>query len=550
MQNPWKLLREEIAKSLGVEESSIEEPKNFGDFSFPCFNLAKKERKNPNEIAKDIAKGFRSRLVKEVKPMGGYVNFYVNWPEFAKKLSIDKNYGSSKVGGGKTVIVEYSDPNIAKPMHVGHLRSTVIGQAIYNIYKFLGYKCISWNYVGDWGTQFGKVITAYKKWGSQKKLKKDSVKELLRLYVEFHRQVENHAYLEEEARKWTKKLEEGDKEALKLWKQFREISLKDLKGIYKILNVKFDLYLGESFFNQLARESIKQAVENGVATRDATGAVVIDLSNYNLPSYLIQKSDEATLYPTRDLALMKYRYEKYRFYKNIYVVGSEQKLHFQQVFKTCELLGIKGYENSVHVEFGLMSLPEGKLSTREGRVIFIEELIEKAIDLAKKIVEEKNPKLPKKEEIAKVVGIGAIKFNDLSNDRLNNITFDWKKMLAIEGKSAPYIQYTYARASSILRKAKATKGNFALKEELEESIIKKLAQFPEVVERSAKEFKPHHIANYCFELAEFFNAFYQKYPVLKAEKEIRNSRLKIVESVRTTLKNGLNLLGISIVEEM
>jgi arginyl-tRNA synthetase len=438
-------------------------------------------------------------------------------------------------------------------MHVGHLRSTIIGQSLYNIYKFLGYKCISWNYIGDWGTQFGKVIVAYKKWGSKQKLKKDSIKELFRLYVKFHEEVKNNSKLEDEAREWVKKLEGENKEALNLWKQFTELSRKELEKTYKILNIKFDLYTGESFFNKMAKKSIVEAVEKGVATRDSDGAIIVDLSNYNMPPYLIQKSDEATLYSTRDIALIKYRYEKYKFYKNIYVVGSEQKLHFQQLFKTCELLGVKGVENSVHVDYGLMSLPKGKLSTREGKVIFLEDLINEAIDLARKIVNKKNPKLSKskKDAVAETVGIGSIKFNDLSNDRINNIVFDWKKMLTIEGKSAPYIQYTYARAVSILRKAKTKPtGKILLREPLEESILKKIAQFPEIVERSAKEFKPHYIANYCFELAEMFNMFYQKFRVLDTEKGLRNSRLKLVESVKTVLKTGLNLLGIDVLEEM
>jgi arginyl-tRNA synthetase len=556
MQNPWHHLKQEIAKKLGIEESGIEEPKEgFGDFAYPCFNLAKKERKDPKEIAEKIAKTFKLNFIKEARAIGPYVNFYVNWPVFAEGLlkSMNKKYGSSDIGRGKTVIVEYSDPNIAKPMHVGHLRSTIIGQSLYNIYKFLGYKCISWNYIGDWGTQFGKVIVAYKKWGSKQKLKKDSIKELFRLYVKFHEEVKNNSKLEDEAREWVKKLEGENKEALNLWKQFTELSRKELEKTYKILNIKFDLYTGESFFNKMAKKSIVEAVEKGVATRDSDGAIIVDLSNYNMPPYLIQKSDEATLYSTRDIALIKYRYEKYKFYKNIYVVGSEQKLHFQQLFKTCELLGVKGVENSVHVDYGLMSLPKGKLSTREGKVIFLEDLINEAIDLARKIVNKKNPKLSKskKDAVAETVGIGSIKFNDLSNDRINNIVFDWKKMLTIEGKSAPYIQYTYARAVSILRKAKTKPtGKILLREPLEESILKKIAQFPEIVERSAKEFKPHYIANYCFELAEMFNMFYQKFRVLDTEKGLRNSRLKLVESVKTVLKTGLNLLGIDVLEEM
>ncbi len=557
MQNPWLFLKEHIAKNIGAKLEDIEEPikEGLGDFAFPCFNLAKKERKNPHDIANNIAKNFHADPIKETKSIGAYVNFYVDWQEFSKRFlpMINDKYGSSDVGGGKTVIVEHSDPNIAKPMHVGHLRATVIGQSIYRIYKFLGYRCIAWNYIGDWGTQFGKVITAYKRWGSPQKLKKDSIKELFRLYVKFHEEANKDSSLDEESRRWVKKLEDGDKETVKLWKQFNDLTLKDLKKVYKSMDAEFDLYLGESFFNRMAKESIREAVEKGIATRDPTGAIVVDLSEYGLPSFLIQKSDEVTLYPTRDIALMKYRYDKYKFYRNIYVVGSEQKLHFQQVFKTCELLGIKGVEKSVHVDYGLMSLPEGKLSTREGRVIFLEDLIEKAVELARKIVEKKNPKLSKKEKenVAKSVGIGSIKFNDLSNDRIHNITFDWKRMLSVEGKSAPYIQYTYARASSILRKAKTKpRGKIKLEEPLEESIAKKLAQFPEIVEKSAKEYKPHFIANYCFELAEIFNAFYQKLPVLKAEKNVRESRLRLVENVKVVLKNGLYLLGITAPERM
>ncbi len=554
----WIDIKQDVAKQLGVDASQIEEPdkENFGDFAFPCFNLAKEKGVPPTEIAEALSRDLKVKNIKEIKVLGPYINFYIDWQKLSSKVlkAVNSKYGTSKEGKGKKIIIDFSSPNIAKPMSVGHLRSTIIGNSLCRIHKHLGYKCIADNHLGDWGTQFGKLIAAYKLWGSEKEVKKDSIPELLKLYVRFHNEAESNEELLEKGREEFKKLEQGDKENTKLWKSFKELSMKEFEKTYKKLGIKFDTQLGESFYNKMLREVIEDAFKANIVKRNPDGSIVIPLEKYNMTDLLIQKSDGATLYSTRDLATLKYRKKKYKFYKNIYVVGSEQKLHFKQFIKAAELLGYESAEKSIHVDFGMISLPEGKMSTRKGRVIFLEDLIDKATKLSERLIEEKSPKLAKKNKVAQDVAIAAIFYNDLSTDRIKNIVFEWNRMISFDGRSGPYIQYTHARANSILKKAKAKptlKNVKNLSTETETELIKLISRYPSIIKKSAGHYKPHYLALYLFELANKFNEFYQTTPVIKADsKSLTDARLKLVDSVKIVLKSGLYLLGIEAPDKM
>jgi arginyl-tRNA synthetase len=448
-------------------------------------------------------------------------------------------------------------------MHVGHLRSTIIGQSLYNIYKFLGYKVIGDSHIGDWGTQFGKLIYAYKNWGDKKIINKNPIEEMTKLYIRFHKEAEKNKELEELARKETKKLQDKDNENIKIWKFLVRESLKDFNKIYKILNVKFDYVLGESFYDNILENVIKEGFDKKIAIK-SEGAVIIDLDKQNLPPFLIKKTDGAYLYTTTDLAAAKYRKEKFEADKILYVVSNEQALHFEQLFASLELLGWCKDIELKHIKFGMVLGETGKkLSTRKGETVKLEDLIKKSIDLAKKTVEEKNPNLKNKEKkkIAKVVGLGAIKYNDLSQNRMTDIAFNWDKMLSFEGNSAPYLQYTCARINSLAEKFnslyKFDKFVFfdkpdlsLLKEDIEKNIMRQLIKFPEVIENSAKENSPHLIALYIYELASLYNTFYNFVPILKSEKKLAKSRIILSKSVAVTVKNGLNLLGIDVLERM
>lgn len=524
-----------------------------GDYAFPCFKLGK----NPKEEAEKLKKKIKlPNFIYKTEINGPYLNFFFKQSILAentlsKIYQQAKNYGKSDLGKGKNILIEFSSPNIAKPFGIGHLRSTVIGDSLYKVYDFLGYKTLSVNHLGDWGTQFGKLIVAYKRWGKQKELQQDSIKYLLKLYVKFHKEAEKDESLNEQARVEFKKLEDGNKESLILWESFKELSLEEFKRIYHILDVKFDSFHGEAFYNNLLDKTIKE-LQQKVKTKISEGALIVDLEKEKMPPMLLKKSDDASTYHTRDVAAAFYRLQKYKPEKIIYVVGSPQRLHFQQLFKVLELAGVNN-NKFVHVDFGLIRFPEGKMSTRKGNVIFLEEVLDKAIALAEKIIEEKNPDLKNKKEVAKEVGIGAIIFGDLSNDRTRDINFDWNRMLSFEGETGPYIQYTHARACSILRKVGEVSKhiNFEslnLTEEL--TIIKKLNQFPEIIERVAQTYKPHHLAQYLIGLAQAFNEFYHKCPVISKQANTMKARLLLVDCVRQVLDNGLNLLGIKALKEM
>ena len=551
------------------------------DLAVPLFPVSKELRKNPGELAQEVIRktDTSDTIFSEVSAEKGFVNFQLDWRKcnklfFEDFLSAGDTYGSSDIGRGETVVIDYSSPNIAKPFSVGHLRSTVIGQALYNIFAFLGYRVIGDNHIGDWGTQFGKLLAAYVKWGSEKALEQAPTRALLDLYVRFHEEAEKAPALESEAREWFAKLEAGDAEAVSLWRRFRELSLREFERIYDLLGVGFDCTLGESFYNDKLRDVLEQAMGSGVARWSLVPAkeegadvgaevegqervILIPLERYGIRAPLIlQKSDGTSLYATRDISTLKYRIEKWKPSRVLYVVGAEQRLYFSQIFKAFELLGIDA--DCVHVAFGLIRLPEGRMSTRKGRVIFLEDLLDEAVERARDIVRERDMAEDEKDAIARLVGVGAVKYADLSQDRTKDVVFDWKKMLALEGNSGPYLQYAYTRAASIIRKS-GESDLTALREidpgillnDEETTLLWEIAKFPEVIRQSAKDYKPHYIANYLFALSQVFNRFYVNNAVLRAETTVlRDSRLALVGWVRYVLRRGLGLLGIECPERM
>ncbi|MCC3355486.1 arginine--tRNA ligase [Bacillus sp. REN16] len=534
----------------------IEKPKfqEQGDLAFPCFTLAKQYRKAPVVIAQEIAPSIQEPLFEKVVAEGPYVNCFLNKEEVSKHilqsiLTKGSQYGSEDIGEGGAITIDFSSPNIAKPFSMGHLRSTVIGNALANIVEKCGYQPIRINHLGDWGTQFGKLIVAYKLWGNKKAVQKNPITELLQLYVRFHSVAETQPELDDEARLWFKKLEDGDEEALSLWRWFRVESLKEFSRIYSLLGVVFDSYNGEAFYNDKMDAAIVLLNEINLLS-ESDGAEVVDLSEVGLPPCLIKKSDGATLYATRDVTAAIYRQENYHFKKAIYVVGHEQSLHFKQIFLVLEKMGFGWAKNMVHVPFGFILKDGKKMSTRKGKIVLLEQVIEEAIDLAKRNINVKNPNLENKEEIAKNVGVGAIIFHDLKNDRLNNIEFSLEEMLKFEGSTGPYVQYTHARACSILRKAAVlnfpTKG---LSDSHSWSVVKLLIEFPTMVQRSMQLYEPSVIAKYMIELAQEFNKYYSHVKVLHKDDEM-NDRVALVRSVTIVLKEGLRLLGVKAPEEM
>ncbi len=555
-----------IQQAVGEDKAiNIEIPENpaHGHYATSvALRLARREKKPPLEIAKELAlkikegdqKGFFEKV--EAAPPG-FINFWLSKKalagEFLKVVKIRAPYGKSTKGRGRKVIFEYSDPNIAKRMHVGHMRATIIGDALANIFEFLGYKAVRWNYLGDWGTQFGKIITAYKLWGRREEVRKIPIESLQKLYVLFHEKTKSDPALEDRAREEFKKLEEGNAENRKLWQWFKTESLKEFNRIYRAFGVSFDTYIGESFYEAKMKPLVERLLRSGIAKR-SEGSVIIPLDEFNLPPALIQKSDGASLYLTRDIANLEYRISKYKAERIVYVVGNEQTLHFSQLFSIAQLLGIQG-SGFIHVKYGLvLGSDSKKLATREGRTILLEKVISKAIDLTRRIVEKKNRGFSagQREAIARAVGIAALKYNDLSQNRLSDITFDWDKMLNLEGNSAPYLMYTYARLRSILRKAKKPRRFDAdtLESRSDTDLILTLLRFPDALEKITQDYFPHHLTDYLYKLAKQANAFYQIEPVLKAEPKLRDARLALVGAIADTLKTGLDLLGIRSLERM
>ena len=533
--------------------------KDMGDYAFPCFKLAKVFRKAPNLIAQDIAESIVAEGdISKVVPMGGYVNFFVNKSQLAKTvinnvLTQKNDYGKSKIGEGKNIIVEFSSPNIAKPFHIGHIRTTVIGNAIYKLYDSQGYNTIRINHLGDYGTQFGKLIVAFKKWGDKETVEKNPIKELLALYVKFHEVAKEQPELEEEARAWFVKLENGDEEAKELWTWFRNESLKEFDKVYKLMDIEFDSFAGESFYTDKMDAVIKE-LEDKHLLKESRGAKIVDLEEYGMPPALIQKNDGSTLYMTRDLAAAIYRKKTYDFDKCIYVVASQQNLHFQQWFKVIELMGYDWYDKLEHVNFGMVSLEDGTLSTRNGRVVFLEDVLNQAIQKTREIIESKNPDIENIDQTVKDVGVGAVIFQELSNSRIKDYVFSWDKTLSFDGETGPYVQYTHARCCSVLRKAgeevTADINYDLLSDEDSSEVLKLIGDFNKNILVALRKSEPHIITRFVLDLAQAFNKFYHDNPILVDDAELRKARLALVEATRQTIKNALALLGMHAPERM
>lgn len=554
---PWISLDEEQIYAL------IEVPKDeaHGDLAFPCFILAKQLRKAPPLIAQDLAEKInqhRLPLVDKVEAVGGYLNFFVRREEGLKRIlsqiwTQGELYGNAETGAGKTVAIDLSSPNIAKPFSMGHLRSTVIGNAIANILESQGYRTVRINHLGDWGTQFGKLIVAYRLWGQDLDLSVEPIQKLLHLYVRFHEEAEKHPELDDQARAAFKALEDGDAEEVALWKRFIDISLVEFKGIYRKLGVEFDAYTGESFYNDKMDAVVAELREKHLL-KESKGAEVVDLSAYDMPPCLIRKSDGATLYATRDLAAALYRHRHYQAYQLLYVVGAEQKLHFRQLFKVLELMGYDWAKRCTHVAFGMMRFEGKKMSTRKGQVVLLEEVLDKAVALAQQIIEEKNPNLPDKEHVAEAVGVGAIIFNDLKNHRLHDIDFQWDEALNFDGETGPYVQYTYARLSSLLRKGSEwAEGEWpgdcsAISGDVEWSLGKMLGRLGQTLDRAAEQFDPSVVAKYVIDVCQLFNRYYNTTRILEGEETAIRQKLGLVAATRTVIGKCLRLLGLQPLE--
>ena len=555
------LIKSEV-DSLSIEEiaSLVEVPPSYdmGDYAFPVFKLVKTFRKAPNMIAEELSDKFgKAEYFERIENAGPYLNFFINKAKLATTTleSIKEKgemYGSSEIGKGKTVIVEFSSPNIAKPFHIGHIRTTVIGNSLYKIYKFLGFDAVAINHLGDYGTQFGMLISAYKKWGDHDVIEQDPINELLKLYVKFNKEMETDDTLREEARYWFKELENKNEEALELWSWIREISLKEFNKVYDMLGVKFDSFKGESYYSDRMPKIIDELREKKLLV-ESDGAYIVELGE-DMPPALIMKNDGSTLYATRDIAAADYRKERYDFYKNIYVVGSQQILHFKQWMKVVELMGHDWVKDCIHIPFGMVSLEDGTLSTRKGKVVFLEDVLKTATQKTLDIIEERNPTLENKEKVSQQLGIGAVIFQELFNQRIKDYVFSWDKTLSFEGETGPYVQYTYARTNSILEK-----GGFKLEDDVDYSLLKEkeeinitrlLYGFPDTVLDSMEKDEPFFITRHLVEIAKAFNKFYNSCPIIIEDEELKKARMSLTYSVKTVLKTGLGLLGIEAPERM
>lgn len=560
-----KIISDLIEEIIGMNVyDSIEIPpdKNMGDLAFPCFKLAKELRKSPQIIAEDLKLKISHEFIDRIETVGAYLNFFVDKSSFSRDvlssiLKLKDRYGESNDGEGKTIVIDYSSPNIAKPFHIGHLFTTVIGNSLYRLHKFQGYDVVGINYLGDWGTQFGKLIYAYKRWVDIEELKKNPISELFRIYVKFHNEAENDPSIEDEGRKYFKMLEDGDEECIELWKKFRELSLLEFEKLYKDLGVKFDSYDGEAFFSNKT-DAIVCELEDKNLLDDSFGARVVRLDDYNMPPCIIKKADGATIYATRDLASLLYRKKTYNFYKNIYVAGIPQALHFKQVFKTVELMGYEWAKDCIHVGFGLVKFKDKKLSSRKGEVILLEDLLNMSIDKIRNVIEEKNPNLSNKDGVSKKVGIGAIVFTYLKMNRERDIIFDFDDILSFEGETGPYVQYTFARGKSILKKSGIDIENIDTEKYLgllthdnENNLIKVLSDFNNNIKSSISYLEPSIITRYVIDIAKAFNKFYNSNNILNLEDEnLKISRLILVYATTIVIKNALYLIGIETVDEM
>ena len=572
MKNYRSLIGEIISNEIGEIEnldvaSLIEVPtdEKMGDYAFPCFRLAKEFRKAPDAIAAEIAEKLqKNSMFESVENVNAYVNIKIKRTDFIKDVIEDAvlkgdSFTKSNEGEGKKVLVDYSSPNIAKPFHIGHIRSTVIGNALYLIYKNLGYDVVRINHLGDYGTQFGKMIVAYRKWGNKEDVQREPIKTLLSYYTKFHKEAEKNPELDEEARRVFVKLENGEAEEVALWKWFKEESLKEFEKVYKMLNIQFDSYAGESFYSDKIPAAVAQLEEKGLL-KESQNSIIVDLDQFGLAPALVKKSDGSTLYITRDIAAALYRKDTYDFYKCLYDVASQQDLHFKQLFKVMELMGNQWAQNCIHVQFGMVSLAEGTLSTRKGRVVFLEDVLNKAVEKTREVVVEKGVVSENIDRVAEEVGIGAVVFNELAHNRIKDYTFDWDKVLNFEGETGPYVQYTHARSCSLLRKAgkdmvsKAKNLDNIDYEKLTSNTMYELAKLihnmPEVIKEAADRYEPSVITRHVVKIAQGFNRFYNEERILQGDATGTVSRLTLVIATKNAIKNGLALLGIKAPERM
>ena len=529
---------------------------SMGDYAFPCFRFAKILRKSPVAIAEELkAKIPADEVISEVSAVNGYLNFKVSKVGLAEGtlsriLKEGANYGSSDLGAGKTICLDYSSVNIAKPFHIGHLSTTVLGGALYRIFKYLGYNAVGINHLGDYGTQFGKLISAYRRWGNRELVEQGGIRALNELYVRFHREAEEDPALDDEARAYFKRIEEGDAECNELFEWFKKLTLKDVQKIYDLLDIHFDSYAGESFYSDKMQPVIDELREKGLLV-ESRGAQIVDLEAYGMPPCIILKSDGSSLYATRDMAAAIYRKKTYDFDKCLYVVAYQQNLHFRQFFKVLELMGKEWAKDLVHVAYGMVSLEEGAMSTRKGNVVFLEDVINKCIEKAYRIIDEKNPSLENKEKVAEQVGVGAVIFGALYNNKIKDITFSYDKVLNFEGETSVYVQYTCARAASVLSRAEVP-ASYEVPQPCDEEaeLLKALAEFPDTVRSAAEKYEPSYIARYCVDVAQKFNKFYFDCKILQAEEGVRGFRLALTAATLQVLRNALSLLGIGVPEKM
>jgi len=561
--------KEIIAKKLenqdiGLDKNEIlnliEIPpqENMGDFSFPCFQLAKTLRKNPAQIATELKEKLELEDFTEIKSVGPYINFFLDRKKFENEvintvLEKKENFGRSDMGKDKTVVIDFSSVNIAKPFHIGHIRSTVIGDALRNIHEFLGYNTVASNYIGDYGTQFGTMIAAYKLWGDDDKLNANPIQELLNLYVRYNTEASENEEMMDAAREEFKNLEEGEEEATRLWSWFKDISFKEFDRVYKLLDIEFDNYKGESYSSKYIPEILEELKEKNLLV-ESDGAQIIDLSAYDMPPSIVIKSNGSSAYITRDIATAIVRKKEYNFDENLYVVATQQNLHFKQLWKILELMGYDLYKGCKHIPFGMVSLKDQTLSTRKGQVVFLEDVLNKAIDKTREIMENREDTVDNIDEVSRIVGIGAVKFQELYNNRIKDYVFDWNEVLNFDGETGPYVQYTYARAKSVLRKAGIEEIKPLDIEKItsdeEFILVKKLAEFEDVVVRAKEKYEPSLITRHLTEIAKSFNKFYNSSKIMVEDEKLKEERLALAYVTSIVIKIALGLLGISTVEKM
>ena len=543
----------DIAAALEVPPDTA-----MGDYAFPCFKLSKALRKSPMMIADALAGNIHADFIGRVESVKGYLNFFIDKATYAEKvlglaLSQGERYGADDSGAGKTVVLDYSSINIAKRFHIGHLSTTMIGNSLYRLHKFFGWKAVGVNHLGDWGTQFGKMIAAYKRWGDHDTVAAGGVDEMVKLYVRFNAEAKENPELDDEGRAWFKRIEDGDPEALEIFNWFKSVTLKDAERVYDLLGVKFDSYAGESFYNDKMQPIIDELKAKNLLVED-NGAQIVDLQEWGMPPALILRSDGATLYITRDLAAAKYRKDTYNFDKSLYVVAYQQNLHFRQLFKVLELMGYEWYKDCEHVNFGMVSFGGESLSTREGRVVYLDDLLHEAIGKARAIIEEKSPELTDKDEVARQVGLGAVVFFDLYNNRIKDIDFTWERALNFDGETGPYVQYTHARACSVLRKAEGVDRSCpdfaALSDPFSQDVVRLIEQFPDILKSAVNRSEPSMVTRFSVDLAQAFNKFYYENKVMVDDPGTRAARLLLTDVVRQVLKQALYLIGVEAPERM